>query len=227
MKDLLEKLIGLIPAFFNDLLPLISSPKRYIAEQLSQDEKLIERALLFFGMCFSIGWLLKVPFSRADPLVELGTDASFVLLNVIGYGIVLYLAWRIVGGRGEKHKFFATTFYYAGVMQLLSSIVFLSMMGTIRATDPTFYKEMLDATYAGNFASFMMMRQERLAANPVIWVALAGYAGMLTWVVAGWGAYRKLNQVSRLRSCVAGVVFFIFAVPVAMLMFVIGNALLK
>jgi hypothetical protein len=37
---------------------------------------------------------------------------------------------------------------------------------------------------------------------------------VLLWIVAGWGAYRELNHLSRLRSAIAFILFAGFSIPV-------------
>ena len=231
MKDLLEKLIGLIPAYFDDLLPLVSGPKRFIAKRLSSDEPAMQKALIFLAVSFLIGWVLKTPFVRGDPFLELGTDGAFVLIYVMTYGGALYLAWRIAGGRAEIQKFLTIHFYYAGVLKLIETSLYLGIMGTIRAADPALFKEIYDAAYGGNLASFFIKNSERLLASPgyrlSLWVQFVGYGAMLTWIFVGWGAYRELNQLSKARSIMAGLLFFVFCFPVTALTFLIANALVK
>jgi hypothetical protein len=231
MKELLEKLIGLIPAYFDALFPLVTGPKHFIAERLSSDESAMQKALIFLAVSFLIGWLLKIPLSRGDPLLELGSDGVFVLICVLTYGGALYLAWRIAGGRAEIQKFLTIHFYYSGVLKLLETSTYVGAMGTIRAADPALYKEIYDAAYGGNIAAFVIKNSERLLASSgyrlSLCVQFVGYGVMLIWIFIGWGAYRALNRLSKVRSAVAGLLFLVFCFPVAALTFVIANALVK
>ncbi len=231
MKDLLEKLIGLIPAYFDDLLPLVSGPKRFIAKRLSSDELAMQKALIFLAVSFLIGWVLKIPLLRGDPFLELGTDSAFVLIQVMAYGGALYLAWRIAGGSAAMQKFLTIHFYYSGILKLIETSLHLGIMGTIRAADPALFKEFYDVAYSGNMASFVIKNSERLLANPgyrlSLWVQFVGYGTLLTWIFVGWGAFRELNQLSKVRSIMAGLLFFVFWFPVTALTFLIANALAK
>jgi hypothetical protein len=232
MKEIFERLVGLIPAYFEALFPLLTGPKRFIAERLSSDESAMEKALIFLAISFAIGWILKIPLSRSgDPLLDLGTGSVFQLMNVLAYGTALYLAWRIAGGRAGLQKFLTIHFYYAGVLLLLETGLYLGFAGTIRAFDPALFKELHDAIYAGNFAAFLIENHERLLASSAyrasFLVQFAGFGAMLAWIFAGWGAYRALNRLSRLRSMGAGLLFFIFCLPVTGFIFVVGNALVK
>jgi hypothetical protein len=201
MKDLFEKLIGLVPAYFDALLPLVTGPKHFIAKRLSRDKSAMQKALVFLAVSFLIGWILKIPLSRKDnPLLELGPDGVFVLIYIMTYGAALCLAWRIAGGRAEIQKFLIIHFYYSGVLTLLVTSLYLGVMGTIRAADPTLYKEIYDAVYGGNFAAFLIQNSERLLAAPgyqlSLWVQVVGYGAMLIWIFVGWGAYRELNKAT-------------------------------
>jgi hypothetical protein len=231
MKELLEKLIGLIPAYFGDLLPLISGPKSFIAKRISGDEPAMQKALIFLAVSFLIGWALKTPWLRGDPFLELATDGAFVLIYVLAYGGALYLAWRIAGGRAEIQKFLTIHFYYSGILGFIQTILALGMMGTIRAADPVLYKEIYDVAYSGNMVLFAINNSERLIASPgyrfSLLVQFVGFGAMLTWIFVGWGAYRELNQLSKVRSFMAGLLFFVFCIPVEALTFLIANALIK
>ena len=231
MKEIFERLVGLIPTYFEALFPLLTGPKRFIAERLSSDESATQKALIFLAISFAIGWILKIPLSRGDPLLELGTDSVFALMNVLAYGTALYLAWRIAGGRAGLQKFLTIHFYYAGVLLLLATGLYLGFAGTVRAFDPALFKELHDAAYAGNLAAFLIENKERLLASSAyrasLLVQFAGFGAMLAWIFAGWGAYRELNRLSRLRSMGAGLLFFVFCFPVTAFIFVVGNALVK
>jgi hypothetical protein len=232
MKELFEKLVRLIPAYFDALLPLITGPKAFIRERLGGDGTPLQDALLFLAISFAIGWILKIPLSRGGPpLLELGTDAAFELSLVMAYGAALILAWRTVGGRANVRKFLTIHFYYSGILSFIMSGLFLGTMGTLRAADPVLYRQIYEAAYGGNFAVFLIENSERLIASRgfrwSLWVQLAGYGAAMAWILAGWGAYRELNGISRIRSGLAGLMFCLFCVPVAALTFVIANALIK
>ena len=64
----LEKLLGFIPAYFDDLLSLVSGPKRFIAERLSRDELAMQKALVFLVVSIFISWGLQTPWIQSNPL---------------------------------------------------------------------------------------------------------------------------------------------------------------
>ena len=231
MKDLFEKLIELIPTYLNDLFSLLSGPKRFIAERISGNEPAMEKALVFLSISFFIGWILKISLIRGDPFIELGSDAIFTLIYVLAYGGVLYAAWFIVGGRSDFKKFMTIHFYFAAILKIMMSFIFLGMMGAIRMVDPALYKDIFDAAYSGGIATFLISNKQQLLQNTgyrlSIMVQFVGFGAMLAWIFVGWGAYRELNQLSRLQSFAAGLLFILFCLPVTALMFLIANSLVK
>ena len=86
----------------------------------------------------------------------------------------------------------------------------------VRIFDPVLYRDMMEALIKGQLVGFMLDNQGRLAQSPAsLWMTVSetvAWIVIMTWFVAGWGAYRALNNASRLRSAVA-VVFLLFAVP--------------
>src|SRR5512138_1938426 len=137
MKELLERVVDVIPAYVTDFLGLIAGPKRFISDRLDQEEPAIQGALVFFGASFAISWIIQAPLMQPDyplqPLSNLGTDAVFVLICGGAYGAAICLAWRLVGGKAGLSLFFVIHFYYAGVLLVIMAATFLVMMGIIRA----------------------------------------------------------------------------------------------
>jgi hypothetical protein len=227
----LEKHLGFIPAYFDDLLSLVSGPKRFIAERLSRDEPAIQKALIFLVVSIFISWGLQTPWIQSNPLLELITDIVFVLIYVMAYGGALYLAWYIAGGRSERQKFLTIHFYYSGVLKLMMTSVYLGTMGTLRAADPALFKAICNAAHGGSIVQFLSANSSQLLENPgfllCLGVLYVGCGAMLTWIFAGWGAYRELNQLSKRRSIMAGLLFFAFCFPVTVVISVIANSLVR
>jgi hypothetical protein len=102
-------------------------------------------------------------------------------------------------------------------------------MGTIRAGDANLYEEIYDAVESGKYFLFLWENIDRLLSSSIyqlsISIGLIGFGCGLLWILAGWGAYRELNHLSRLRSIVAGVLFALFSVPVLAITGLMANAL--
>lgn len=232
MKDLLEKIIRLIPAYLDEFFSLVSGPKRFMATKIQNNELTIDKALIFMVVSFSIGWILEVSWLRRDPLLEFGADIIFIFIYTLMYGVALYIAWYIVGGRSEFKKFLTIHFYFSSIIKLLFSFTFLGMMGAFKIIDPILFKDFIDSIYNGtNFTIFLRENPEILSVNIGFKISMLifclGMGFIVAWIIVGWGAYREFNKLSRLRSVVASFLFLLFCLPVMTLTSFIAFSLIK
>jgi hypothetical protein len=227
MNALIEKGVGLFPQYFRDLIALLTGPKRFVAGRL-HEEGLFERSLLFLAFSYGSGFILKAPTYMGDLLVEFGAGAAFTLAQAVGFGIAIWLAWRAVGGRGTLGESLVISFYYAGVIELLATFMYVAVIGTIRTGDASLYTRLLESAHNGTIVQLLSDTDRLLASRPfqlALLIELPFLAAFAVWVIAGWGAYRVQHGVARLRSVIAFFVFVVFSLPVAGLTFVIANGL--
>ena len=231
MKDLLQSISELGPAYLNDFLSLIQQPKRFAVGRATTRPLPIRDALVFLTLSFLLGWILKVSFSQSSPLqlaVEMPKDGAFTLAQVLAYGAAICLAWRAVQGRAELQTFFVVHFYYSGIFLMLMAVWFMFLMGIWRAFDPTLYAEMLKAACSGAMYSFIQQRLDQIiqspAITPMLLAILGGMAVLTAWVFAGWGAYREVNRLSRFQSAMAAIIFIVLCFPITVTLFFIANA---
>lgn len=232
VKELLERVVGVFPVYFDGLLSLLSGPKTYVAERLKVDgPSALKNALLFLGITHLLQWTLKIPLERGDPLLGLSSDTVFVLILILSYGAALLMAWRLVGARIELRTFFTVHFYFSAIFLVLMAILFLCMTGVLRMLDPALYARILEATHNGSALTFMTQNIEQLIGNRAYRASMVaqflGMSGILLWMFAGWGAYRELGGVSRTRSFLAAILFAVFCVPVLVVTNAIATALVK
>jgi hypothetical protein len=135
----------------------------------------------------------------------------------LGYGAAVCIAWRTVAGRADVQKLFVVHFYYSGVLILLMSGWFMTLMGILKAGSPQFYASMMDSVNRGNPNFFFEPGNPDalLQARGFLLVFRGGMAAAIAWCIAGWGAYRELNRLSALRSAVAAAVFVALSIPVS------------
>ena len=148
MYELLQKGIGLFPAYFRDLMAIVTGPKGFVSARLVQDRH-IEHALTFLAISFAIGFVLSLPLLTQAPLVALGQGAAFTLVQVAGFGAAIWLAWRMVGGHGSLSQTLVISMYYAGIIELMSIVVFGAFLGTIRLSDPELFDLILLTMHNG------------------------------------------------------------------------------
>ena len=228
MNELLQKGLALFPEYFRDLIALTTGPKRFVAERLRED-RLIERALIFLGISYGFGFLLKASLIQQDLWRELASGAAFTLLQSVAYGAAIWLAWRAVGGRGTLAGTLVITFYYTAVIDFILIIVLYGLLGTIRAFDPVMHTEFREAARNGTMLQ-LALQTDRLLASRGVRLAMIALPflclSVAAWLVAGWGGYRAQHDVERVRGIPAFVLFALICVPVTIVMFILANALI-
>ena len=227
MNELVDRAAQLFPAYFRDLLALLTGPKRFVAKRLIGKAGL-EKALLFLAISVAINFLLKLPLSHENLLSELAQTAVFSLVLWTSAGIVTWLAFRAAGGTGTLDRSLAVSFYSFGVLEYLMSLTALSHMGALRAIDPALYEEFNTALYDGRILAFVM-DVNRLMTSVGLRVSLGivilGTIAALLWVAAGWGGLRAAHHLAKLRSTVAFVIAVILWIPVWAVIGLLANAL--
>jgi hypothetical protein len=230
MKELLLDAIKLAPAYFGDLLQLMTTPRGFLAERALAGDSSLVRPLLFLAMSFLLSFTITLPWASGDPLLELATDAVFVFASITGYGYALFLSWRALGATAPVQRFFVLHCYVAGVLKLLQSATFLLAVGVLRVGNPAGYDTMMAATRSGDALWFTRHAEELLQLTS--WrlftaVGLLGYGVMLGWVILNWSAYRTLTGLSRGRSAMAFGLFCLGCVPVYVITATVAAALVK
>jgi hypothetical protein len=84
---------------------------------------------------------------------------------------------------------------------------------------------------SGDLLKLLRNANSMVAEHPAWRVALlvvaGGWAAMLTWVAAAWGAYRALTGLGRSRSAAAFLLFGLLCLPVFAVMFLMASALTR
>ena len=227
MNPLVEKGLALFPQYFRDLIALLTGPKQFVGKRLLE-AGLFERALLFLAFSYAFGFILKAPTYTGNLGIELGTGAAFTLVQAVGFGVAIWLAWRVLGGRGTLADTLVISLYYAGVIELLATLMYGSFIGTLRALDEPVYERILDAAHNGRMLQ-LLLEADRLLDSRGLQLALLTFLpfalAFVVWVIAGWAAYRVQHGVGRIRSATAFVLFVVLAIPVAVITFFVANAI--
>lgn len=114
---------------------------------------------------------------------------------------------------------------------LLAVLVNRFNFGVMRFIDQQIYEQLMAAVYVkGVDLKFMIDYGDKLGHSPAfLWFSVAttvSWTTILLWFVAGWGAYRTLNNASRLRSTVAALVFLILGIPATGVLTAVAEALI-
>jgi hypothetical protein len=229
LNELLQKGLGLFPAYFRDLIALVTGPKRFVAAKLTED-RLFEQAFIFLGISYGFGFILKATVVQQDVWREAASGAAFTLLQAVSYGSAIWLAWRAVGGIGSLAGTLVVTFYYTAVVDFILVLTSLGLLGVIRSLDPPMHAELLAAVRNGTVIQFAT-QTDRILASQGVRVAMMAlpivFIMMAIWLISGWGGYRAQHGVDRIRSIPAFLLFMVLWVPVTIVLFMLANALVR
>ena len=228
MKDLFEQILKYLPHYLTEFGAVFSGPKSFIATTLSADAgDAFGEALLFLGISLTLVLLMYTP------LLPAGKDFwSFAIPYYVSYiieiplaAMVIRTAWWIVGGRAPARPFFIAYAYYVGVASVLIGAIDLVASGFFKTFDPQLYQE-----YSGSFEKPQSMEDwvqshtdliHRYAQSYVTLTAgvISGLGTLIIviWGLIGWGAYRQLNGLSKLRSLVALIISWVLFIPVVLI----------
>jgi hypothetical protein len=225
------KYLEFIPSYAIDVVDLISSPKRFLNSRNVSSNESWHMALRFFALSILFSSLLQhfsvwhIEYKDANFLLTLANSAATGIAGVLLGTTAIKLAWKFVGGRAPFGSMFLTFVYIYSVFTLWISCTSLAFIGVIASMAPVFYAELIKIFSKGGSAAFIIhffLSDHNLYKSPNdIFVGLSVViAGSITiivalmWIIATWGAYRTLNNVSRARSCAAFVISGFLYVPV-------------
>jgi len=225
------KYLEFIPSYAIDLINLISSPKRFLNSRNTSSNDSWHMALQFFALSILFSAFLQhfsiwqIEYKDANFLIALAASAATGIVGALLGTTALKLAWWLVGGRATFGSIFLTFVYVYSVFILWMSCTSLTFMGIIASMAPAFYAELIKIFTKGGSAaliSYFIVSGVNLYQTPNdIFVALSVFIAesivlivVLIWIIATWGAYRTLNNVSRARSCAAFIICGFFFMPV-------------
>ena len=206
MKELIAKMLAALPAYARQLIELLSAPKNFVKNKSLDSPAAIKQALTFFAISVGLGTVAQIPFL---PQVQNKEVICAVIAILSGFALalsvaILALSWKIVGGKLAWKKYLVSFCYVGSVSTLLSVGMFLLAAGTFNSLDPVLYKQV--------FAGVVVNRDDWSAGFKAYLIILGiGFLAVYLWILGVWGAYRKLNKLSRSRSVVAFAIFFVLS----------------
>jgi hypothetical protein len=98
---------------------------------------------------------------------------------------VLFVIWRIVGGKLNFKTFFIVTCYFSGISTLLFAVFALLAGGLLKQMDPDNASQLLSGAAPAGPPSAGLTAYSLLRG--------VGFIAVYVWIAVGWGAYRKLE----------------------------------
>ncbi|MBE9584624.1 hypothetical protein IM792_09220 [Mucilaginibacter sp. JRF] len=205
MEKVIQELFKAIPQFLISFFTLIGSPRQFPINKLpkNENEKLsrLTEALTFVMIAYVIIVLLsalKKGHLKLE-MIEIGTNAVVILIRITFSGFAFYLGWLTFGTKQAFIKYFIIYSYQFGLVFLLYSIGGVISDGFIKTFDLELFKKLIEIKETKKWDSHILE-------NNVFIVGLT--IDLLTiimcsiWTLCSWGAYRIINNVSRLKSLV-------------------------
>lgn len=210
MKDLIDKLLAAIPAYVRQFIALLSGPKRFVEGLDFESDTALEQALTFLAVTFALAFIVQVPLmpEKQNKEIFFGVSAVAAALSFVLSALILLASWRVVGGKLSWRKFAISSCYFSAISSLILLVAVLVAIGVLKLVDPAdaakiFGGTPIDPAEVTNWTALIVFEA----------IGVLGYLAAYVWVFAVWGAYRDLNQVSRLRSGIAFVIFVLLSIP--------------
>jgi hypothetical protein len=174
--------------------------------------------LAFLAISLLIFTIFSVPlFIDKNRMMAL-LLVQFVLFGILVFcsSAILQLSWRLVGGRADFSRYLSINSYYWGVSSVLVICLVLAALGVLKIFDPHIL-ELLRKAAAGDIGPLLASKPRN---NPPLraaaWILLIGNLLLLVWTYAFWGAYREINNATRLNSLLAFCISSIIFIPVGL-----------
>ena len=212
MKDLIDKFLVAIPAYVRQLLELLRDPEGFILKLDLDAESVLTEALTFLAISFGLAFIGQIPLlpGKLDKQILFGFSAVIDALGFIFSVALLWLSWRVVGGKLSFKKFLVVTCYFSGVSTLLFLAVTLVAVGAFKSLDPANAQTM----FGGGVPDPVELSRSAGFISFAVLLAI-GFLLVLVWIFKIWRTYRDLNHVSRGRSAVA-LFLYVLLSPLAM-----------
>lgn len=203
MYDFVKLALAQIPQYFMDLVEVTTHPKSFLRRKRGGGPDAANEACIFYGVTLLIATIFMVP---SLPKAE-GFERN-VLMAAVFQGLMLMLsliviriAWKLVGGQATIRQLFVCTAYLSG---------------------PTTFVLLMFFNVGDVLFRFAETGGQAISNGS----AMIGAALAFVWATLGWGAYRTVNRVSRLRSAVAYLLSAILSMPVVLIgILLLGNIL--
>ena len=207
----------------SDYFLVLSHPKRFNDHRAVHIGISITRATFFFAISLVLSFALSI-FLLPQYLSHwqvIAVQAILYLVTAILSVLVLRASWFVVGGRASLRSHFLIYSYHAGVLMIWATIVSWLSDIVLRVFDPALYV----ALYGVDHEETTGDELESLPYLVGMAIVVAGLFVMFAWWIVGWGAYRKLNGLSRTRSVIAFLIATVLYILIVLAQLLFGAAL--
>jgi hypothetical protein len=223
VADMLQYL-KLVPGYAIDLIFLFSGPKRFLGDRNTANPENLTKALVFFLLSSAIALFFRA-FGIESP-----TDFTTLLMrSVLAWGAALLAAaavisasWVIVRKPVAIQVVLQTHAYILAVVLMIINIGVAAEANLLAIYRPELYNRVRSIYRAEQFdygevnrltASHPLPPGDSVAVSMQA-IQFLSLLAICVWVIATWGAYRRVAGASRARSALAFIVSFALFLPV-------------
>ncbi|HMD21666.1 MAG TPA: hypothetical protein VKH40_15175 [Alloacidobacterium sp.] len=212
MKEMIEKLLAVFPAYARQLIGLLSGPKRYIFSLDYDAPGALQDALIFIAVSCGIASVVNIPLLPETQNREqfFGLLAVIFAIDLLLTIAITVLSWKLVGGKFDLKQLTIAVCYFSGVAALLASVPVWIALGSASLIDPVHYRlfrQMVSGSGLLDPIEMIKSPAYLVFAGVLGLVFLGGYI----WNFFVWGAYRNMAGLSKVRSGIAFGIFVILA----------------
>ena len=223
MNKLLEGLTNYGSRFLIEVMGMLAGPKRFLQRLDFDASQTLTQGLIFYVLCLGVYFVLELPFvtTAKEIWIEFVTLVVLFVIGTLLISVTYKVSFRAVGGSGVFRDHLLVTMYISGPVYIFSSFLAAASKGIVLTNDPDLYPLFTQLMNDSLSMSYDPLEMDRLRPIFDSGPGLAAYLltqlvfiGGTVWIIVCWGAYRHINNVTKLRSIFAFVVFLILSVPI-------------
>jgi len=236
--EALLKYLQFAPAYATDLAGLIASPKTFLANKNRGGDQDWANALIFFAISTIISFTIQATGVKldADFVTDVIKTMLFLAIFTLTLAVVIKVAWRLVGGRAPLHSIILTQLYVFSIYMLISCVISLVFVSLHAIFYLNYYEEVTGITQKGLFnliykiindpGTASLLSSEKYPGLIILGTVMFGIFCLVSvaWIIATWGAYRQLNEASRVRSFAAFILCGMLSVPTFGILLLLATA---
>lgn len=207
MKELLQHILSYVPRYLNDLGSLLTKPKHFFSTRDVKGDKAFVDSLIFLAISETVISVIVYWFfpTRGEIWMYLATRAIYAILMLSLFVSVVWLAWRVVWVRLSFRGIFVVVAYIYSV-QCLAFFSFLAFADTaFRVSAPTLYSQIVCNPANNGIPVLKPILEGSPETDPIfcLVIIIGGSILIVLWGCLGWGSFRRLAKVGRIRSFAA------------------------
>ncbi len=210
-----DAVIKLVLHYVDQLVQLITAPRRYLRERAVKAEKALTGATNFLLFSIVVAFIMRLPFDLAggDAWTRLPIMLIFYSVTAGLLGGLACFAMRILGGKAALVGHLVVFGFFSGVSVIIFTLSTVIAKAVLRVNDPelaTVREDYVRAVLQGDTASgaprFAVVAESSEVTYAML-TLLLGQVVIAVWLLVCWRALRDFNALSQPRSSMPRSVF--------------------